>query len=400
MTEDNMYRTAKNFFQVFEPKSEIITGVKVPGSVQVLGEAPDFNKGRVISANLNKDAVIMAQKRRDGDRAVQFYAKKYDEKIRLSLNEPQSNEEYGWANFISSTLFMLEGNSKKVNGMNVFIDNMIPDLFDANSIEALEVGAAKIASRFSDWELEGADIAHICAEGEKNFMGREKSFVKYLPLIFGKKGTLAYYDVAAMKEETIEADLDGHVFVVLSSGLKKKQLEAKKKAITEEVKESIEIMRKNGAGFESLDALSPEELDEYRSKLSISQRRRCAFFISENERAEAAKNALLKKDFRAFADVINDSQKNIKNRLEMVEGENEILIDMIQDMDEVKAVRMLNMGLDGSVILLVKKDKRQAVESRIKKIFLTRTGLELSSEVFDLNNETEELSINVSDFKK
>ena len=84
----------------------------------------------------------------------------------------------------------------------------------------------------------------------------------------------------------------------------------------------------------------------------------------------------------------------------MVEGENEILIDMIQDMDEVKAVRMLNMGLDGSVILLVKKDKRQAVESRIKKIFLTRTGLELSSEVFDLNNETEELSINVSDFKK
>ncbi len=400
MTEDNMYRTAKNFFQVFEPKSEIITGVKVPGSVQVLGEAPDFNRGRVISANLNKDAVIMAQKRRDGDRAVQFYAKKYDEKIRLSLNEPQSNEEYGWANFISSTLFMLEGTSKKVNGMNVFIDNMIPDLFDANSIEALEVGAAQIASRFSDWELEAADIAHICAEGEKNFTGRKKSFVKYLPLIYGKKGTLAYYDVAAMKEETMEADLDGHVFMILSSGLKKKQLEAKKKAITEEVKESIDIMRKNGAGFETLDALSPEEFDEYRSKLSISQRRRCAFFISENERADAAKNALLKKDFRAFADVINDSQKNIKNRLELVEGENEILIDMIQDMDEVKAVRMLNMGLDGSVILLVEKDKRQAVEARIKKIFLTRTGLELSSEVFDLNNETEELSINVSDFKK
>jgi len=132
----------------------------------------------------------------------------------------------------------------------------------------------------------------------------------------------------------------------------------------------------------------------------MSQRRKCAFFISENERAETARNALIENNFSAFVDVINDSQKNMKNRLDIVEEENEILIDMIQDTAEIKAVRMMNMGLDGSLLIVVDKEKKQAVETKIKKTFMARTGLELTSESFDLDNEMEDINIDVSEFKK
>lgn len=400
MTETLMYKEARSFFQIFEPKGEIITAVKVPGSVQILGDATDFNKGKVISGNMGKSAILMAQKRKEGDRAIQFYSRKYDEKIRLSLNDPQSRAENGWANNMACALFMLEGQSKKVNGMNVFIDNLIPDLFDANSMEALEVGVAHLASRFSDWKISGMDIASICAEGERKFLGKEKNYVKYIPIIFAKNGMVTYFDAAENKEENLAVKIGSLVFMTFSSGVKKKHLEEKKKKIFEEVKEAMEIMNKNGAGISTLNQLTLEKFDAYRNKLSMTQRKRCAYFISENERVDAAAAELRKGSMAGFIEVINDSQKNIKNRLELVEEENEILLDIMADSPDIKAARLLNMGLDGTVLAMVEKEKKSLIEAKVKKTFLTRTGLELFSETFDLNNEFEEIKINVSDFKK
>src|ERR1035437_7736615 len=141
---ENLFTEANSFFQVFEPTGEIITGVTVPGSVLILGEVFEQNMGKVISANLNKNAFILAQKRKESDRSLNFYSQHYDEKIRLSLNAPERREEHGWAYGMASTLYMLEGMSKKVTGMNIYIDNKIPDLFNANSVEALEAGIADI----------------------------------------------------------------------------------------------------------------------------------------------------------------------------------------------------------------------------------------------------------------
>ncbi|HPD18632.1 MAG TPA: galactokinase family protein, partial [Candidatus Goldiibacteriota bacterium] len=68
MEQNTLYNEAKNFFQIFEPKGEIINVIKVPGSIQILGEVTNFNQGKVISTNIGKSAIIMAQKRREGDR--------------------------------------------------------------------------------------------------------------------------------------------------------------------------------------------------------------------------------------------------------------------------------------------------------------------------------------------
>jgi len=400
MEQNILYNEAKNFFQVFEPKGEIISVVKVPGSIQLLGEVTNFNQSKVISVNIGKSAIIMAQKRKEGDRIIHFYSRKYDEKIKMTLNDPQSKEEHGWANFIASTLFMLEGNSKKVFGMNVYIDNQIPDLFDANSIESLEIGVLYLASKFSDWQLKGAEMAQICAEGEKRFLGNEKSYVKYIPAIFGKKSAITLFDSGSNTEENINLDMKNYIFLTLSSGVKKKHIEEKKNNILKEVEEAIMIMQKSGANFSKLNEITMEQFDEYRNKLSVQQRKRCAYFISENERVESARQFLIKNDINGFAQIINDSQKNIKNRLEILEEENEILLDIIQDIPEIKAARLVNMGIDGTVFILVEKNKKSEVESRVKKTFLARTGLELYSETFGLDNQIEEFQINVNEFKK
>jgi len=159
-------------------------------------------------------------------------------------------------------------------------------------------------------------------------------------------------------------------------------------------------MNKSGAGIATLNQLTLEKFDAYRSKLTMPQKKRCAYFISENERVDAARAAITKGSMLDFIEIINDSQRNIKNRLELVEEENEILLDIMADSAEIKAARMLNMGQDGTVLAMVEKDKKSLIEAKVKKTFLTRTGLELFSETFDLNNEFEEMKINVSDFKK
>src|SRR5208337_3815266 len=169
----------------------------------VLGDTTEFNKGKSISANLNKSALVMAQKRKERDRSIFFYSRRYDEKIRMTLNDQQFREEHGWANYMSSTLFMLEGTGKKVSGMNVFIDDDIPDLFNANSMEALEIGMAGIAQKFGDWTTSGAETAEICSDAEVKFMKKSKNAAKYLPAILGKKNNLVFCDAAKAACENI-----------------------------------------------------------------------------------------------------------------------------------------------------------------------------------------------------
>ena len=402
MSQENedLFKEAKSFFQVFEPKGEIITGVTVPGSVLILGEVFEQNMGKLISANLNKNAFILAQKRKESDRSLNFYSRHYDEKIRLSLNAPERREEHGWAYGMASTLYMLEGMSKKVTGMNIYIDNKIPDLFNANSVEALEAGIADIASKFSDWDMTGVEMAQVCADGEKKFLNIESHFVKYVPMLLGKKGCVTYFDVATGDNNTIKTDFGSLTFMVMSSGLKKKHIEEKRKSIFAEVKAAIETMNKLGANISSLDTLTLEKFDAYRSKLTLEQKKRCAYFISENERVAVAKNALTKGNLAGFIEIINESQKNIKNRLEIVQEENEILVDLILDTDGVRAVRMLNMGTDGTVLVVVDKAKKAQAESKIKKTFTTRTGIDLVTEIFNIDTQLEEFTIDVSSFKK
>lgn len=397
---DNLFKEAKSFFQIYQPKGEIITGVTVPGNVMILGEIFEYNKGKGISANLNKNAFILAQKKKDGDRSLEFYSQHYDEKIKLSLNAPERRDEHGWAYGMASTLYMLEGMSKKVTGMNVYINNKIPDLFNANSVEALEAGIADIASKFSDWDMTGVELAHVCADGEKKFLSTESNFVKYVPLLLGEKGCVTYFDAASGDHGTIKTSFGNMTFMIMSSGLKKKHIEEKRKSIFAEVKAAIETMNKLGANIDSLETLTLEKFDTYRSKLTLEQRKRCAYFISENERVAAAKVALTKGNLAGFIELINESQKNIKNRLDIVQEENEILVDMILDTEGVRAVRMLNMGTDGAVLVVVDKDKKMQAESKIKKTFTTSTGIELITEVFNLDTQLEEFTIDVSTFKK
>lgn len=400
MAHKEMFNEVKNFFQVYEKKGDLISGIKVPGSVQILGDIFEYNRGKIISGAIDKSALVLAQKRKEGDRIVNFYSQKYNEKIRISLNEPQFKEENGWANFMSGVLFMLEGLAKKVCGMNVYIDNKISDLFNANSNEALEIGIVDISQKFNDWTLSDIEIAEVCVESERKFLSKEKTVAKYVPAIAAKKENLVYYDCINKKTENIKVNMGNLCFIVFSSGIKKKQLEEKLNKIFLETKEAVEILNKANAGIEGLHNLNMEQFDELRSHLTISQRKRCAYFISENERVEKAKEALQKGNMQEFIDIINESEKNLKNRLELVDEENEILIDIIQDIPEVKAVRLINYGLDGSVVAILEKDKTDQVESKVKKTFLTRTGLDLNTEVFTLNNEVERININIEEFTK
>ncbi|HPI02882.1 MAG: Galactokinase [Candidatus Aerophobetes bacterium ADurb.Bin490] len=402
MTEEELLKKAKDFFAAsrFEVKKEKITGVIVPGSVGILGEANELNRGKVLSGNLDKSAVLMAQKRRENDRSVNLYSKKFDEGIRVLLNDAQSKHDNGWANYISSTFFMLESMSKKVPGMNLYIDNDIPDSFQSNHMEALETGAAVIAGKLSDWQMSALEIAEICAQGEVKYMGREKNTVKFIPSIGGRPGHLTYFDIKAGSVQALPFGIKGHLFMVLSSGVKKKTIEAKRAQIMADVAESIDIMKRNGAQLDTLDEITLEKFDDYRSKLSITQRKRCAYFISENERVDEAKKAIMSGKSEALIDIMNESNKNMKARLEIVEEESEILLDMLGDTDGVKAARVMNLGTDGSILAIVDAEKRKAFESRLKKSFLGRTGLPLTIETFALTNEMRAFDVPESVFIK
>src|SRR5271154_1375866 len=109
------------FREVFGPDMRIF---RAPGRVNLIGEHTDYNDGFVMPAAIGFYAWVASAKR--GDRILEAYSDRFNEKVRFSLDELRGPPRRHWSDFIRGVAATLLSVGHQISGASLMIHGDVP----------------------------------------------------------------------------------------------------------------------------------------------------------------------------------------------------------------------------------------------------------------------------------
>ena len=296
-----------------------------PGRVNLIGEHTDYNDGLclpfalelgvTVTADLQDGAEVSAPDLEEGDR------------------------------FLEGTLAELRRAGVELPGVRLGIQGDLPQRVGLSSSAALCIALA-----LALYGAAGKDpprpvrLARLCSRVESEWAGQETGLLDQLASLLGEEGRALRLDMRTLEARTVELDLRGHVLATLDSGASRSLAASGYNERREECRRALELL-----GLESLrdadDASGlPDPLD-----------RRVRHVITENDRVDAAVEALESGEIAALGPLLNASHASLRDDYEVSVPEVERAVTVCLDAGALGA-RIMGGGFGGSVLALFPPD--------------------------------------------
>ena len=190
------------------------------------------------------------------------------------------------------------------------------------------------------------ELARLCSRVEGEHAGAETGLLDQLASLLGEEGRAVRIDMRALRWQTVELELGGHVLAVLDSGASRSLAESGYNERRDECRRAAELL-----GLESLrearDAAGlPEPLG-----------RRVRHVILENQRVDAAVAALEARDPAALGELLDASHASLRDDYEVSVPEVEDAVAACREAGALGA-RIMGGGFGGSVLGLFPPEAR------------------------------------------
>jgi galactokinase len=183
-------------------------------------------------------------------------------------------------------------------------------------------------------------LARLCSRIETEWAGQETGLLDQLASLLGEEGRAVRLDMRTLEARSIELDLRGHVLATLDSSASRSLARSGYNERREECRRAIELL-----GLESL-----RDADDG-SGLPAPLDRRVRHVISENERVDAAEEALAAGNLAALGELLNASHASLRDDYEVSVPEVERAVEACIDAGALGA-RIMGGGFGGSVLAL------------------------------------------------
>ena len=300
-----------------------------PGRVNLIGEHTDYNLGLCLPFAVELGVTVTAELR-DGAEIVA---------PGLADDDP----------YLRGAVAELRAAGIELPGCAIEVDADLPQEAGLSSSAALSIalvlalGAVAGAGR-----PEPADLARLCQRIENEYTGAETGLLDQLASILGEEGRAVRLDMRTLESRPVPLDLGDHVLAVLDSGSPRSLAESGYNERREECRRAAELL-----GVESLrDAATlvrpPDPLD-----------RRVRHVVTENERVDAAVDALEQADFGALGELLDASHRSLRDDYEVSVPEVERAVDACREAGALGA-RIMGGGFGGVGARAVPAGRRPA----------------------------------------
>jgi galactokinase len=247
--------------------------------------------------------------------------------------------------FLRGTLAELRSAGVELPGMRLEIDSDLPQEVGLSSSAALCLALAlALYGAAAKEPPRPIRLARLCSRVESEWAGQDTGLLDQLASLLGEEGCALRLDMRTLEARPIELDLHGHVLATLDSGASRTHGASGYNERREECRRALEQL-----GLESLrdadDAAGlPAPLD-----------RRVRHVISENERVDAAVDALASADLAALGELLNASHASLRDDYEVSVPEVERTVAACMEAGALGA-RIMGGGFGGSVLALFPPD--------------------------------------------
>jgi len=359
--------------------------IKSPGRINLIGEHIDYNGGFVLPAAMDKN--ITLKFRKNDTNFCEVLSSKYKSSFQIDLNSIERSE-VEWQNFILGVLFhinVLRPNS--LIGFDCILESNLPLGSGVSSSAALECGFAQGVNQLLDLGLTDLEIIKLSRDAEHTFVGTKCGIMDQFAVVKGKKNHVLHLNCDTLEYESIEANFDPYVIVLLNTNVSHNLASSEYNIRRDECSTALDaINKKYNNKYSFLVDVPLDIVNEFNNVLPSKISNRATYVTEENSRTCRAVESLKNKDFKGFGELMYQSHDGLQHLYEVSCPELDFLVEQTKTNDSVLGARMMGGGFGGCTINLVHKD---AVEGFIEKIaasYEERFDIQLTSIITNVSD--------------
>ena len=284
--------------------------VSAPGRTEIGGNHTDHNRGRVLAASVNLDALCAASPRED--MKVRFYSEGYAP-IETDLTDLSPNPgENGTQALIRGVAAGMQQEGYRIGGFDAAVTSTVAGGSGLSSSAALEVMLTGVLDAlYNRFDMPYVLRAQISKQAENIYFGKPSGLLDQMASAAGGLVTVDFRDTDHPEVEAISYDFakKGYALVVVATGGSHENLTDHYAAIPTEMKQVAECF-----GQPVLRGLTAEQLMDgaamLRGRVSDRAILRAFHIIREDERVPEQVKVLKEDRIDDFLKLINDSGRS------------------------------------------------------------------------------------------
>jgi galactokinase len=320
---------------------------EAPGRVNLIGDHTDYNGLPVFPMALQRRFRIVFRPRTDELVRIAS-ADGFAEREFAVATEIEPYAAGDWGNYVKASAWILARRYGRLHGMDALIQSDVPVAAGLSSSSALVVGSGLALLAANRIEAAFEELVELFPEGER-YVGTRGGAMDHTVCLAGKAGYALKIDFSPFAIHPTRVP-DGWRFLIGHS-LVRAEKSAAVKAQYNERRESCQ---------QAFMRPQPE--------LSELERRRYRHVMSEAERVERARAAMIAGDLVEFGALMNASHASLRDDFEVSHGEVDALVEAFLAAGAAGA-RVTGAGFGGCVVALCREEEKGRILAAVESTF-------------------------------
>ncbi|MBI3960043.1 MAG: galactokinase [Chloroflexi bacterium] len=401
------YRVALDGFRVrYGPGPVHI--FRAPGRVNLIGEHTDYNHGYVLPVALDRDVLLLARPRADGEVWLANVESDFTPRGFAVSDAIPAAPAGDWSNYArgpAQELTRLLGTP--VAGFDGLVSSAppygVPRGAGVSSSSALTVAMAVAFAHFAGWRWQGAEMARLCSDAEW-YVGTRGGIMDQFIALLAERGHALFLDCRP------DADGDfrtrsiplpaGYRLLVMDSGVRHSNTRNKFNQRVAACRAGVALLRRERPGithlrdvenadWSALEEQLPEEvsvaslrgqgvalgdLPNVPDDAPLRVRACCRHVWTENRRVLATIDALDRGDIPRVGQLLNEAHTSARDDYRISTPELDVLTGAARQIDGVAGARLTGAGWGGCVIALVPDGQVEEFSTHVGRFYTRATG--------------------------
>ena len=345
--------------------------VRAPGRVNLIGEHTDYNDGFVFPMAIDRAAWVALRPRQD--RRVVATSLDFAETREFDLaglEKKEKKETDGWIEYLKGTAWALLGAGHALEGFEGVVAGDVPLGAGLSSSASLEMATARAFAAVSGLPWKAAPMALLGQKAENEWVGVNCGIMDQLISAAGVADMALLIDCRSLETEAVPLPR-GTVVVVLDTATRRGLVDSAYNERRAQCEAAAKLF-----GVKALRDVTSARLAARAAELEPVTLRRARHVVTEDERTQAAAEAMKKNDAALLGRLMDESHESLRHDFEVCNDGLNAMVDEARRGPGCFGARMTGAGFGGCAVALVAADRSEQFVRQVEAGYRKATGLD------------------------
>lgn len=357
----------KRFIEKFGTKPLVASA---PGRVNLIGEHTDYNQGFVLPGAIDKKVTVAIAPNRKN--IINLFASQYNEFFSFPVGE--GRVKGNWVNYFLGMIHYLVPPETAFTGLDLVVDGNVPLGAGMSSSAAICSAFGLALNEMYELKLSRMELALAGQQTEHRFAGVQCGIMDQFASLHGKAGHVMRLDCRDLSYEYIPFDYPEYKIVLVNTMVAHSLAGSEYNKRRQECQEGISALRRAYPAIHSLRDANLSQLESLKKEMTETIFKRCSFVIRENNRVLEGSALLLKKDLKAFGQLVYESHEGLSADYEVSCEESDWLVSAARKFEGVLGSRQMGGGFGGCTINIVKQESVNTFLDAVRPAYHKKFG--------------------------